>query len=227
MLLRNIPDWNNCSICTCNYPIEKIPSYSLNAVNSSVSRLSQYIVVCKHQNCYIFRDIKHTVSTWLDGLGWMSRLPNELRSFAGTGQGRKLVFFYALFVCGNMSIYFSTYNTEQDKSHRSTCPMALLFYAVMVSTLLLYAFNLVGILVALLGRSATKIILLIIRIMMCQIKKGFLTFYFSPQFFIGRKIQLVFRSEELFISVQDRIFCNIFIRVRAENNSQRRIVIRS
>ena len=105
--------------------------------------------------------------------------------------------------------------------------MALLFYAAKVSTLFLYVFNLVGILVALLGRSATKIILLIIRIMMCQIKKGFLTFYFSPQFFIGRKIQLVFRSEELFISVQDRIFCNIFIRVRAENNSQRRIVIRS
>ena len=69
--------------------------------------------------------------------------------------------------------------------------MALLFYAAMVSTLLLYAFNLVGILVALLGRSATKIILLIIRIMMCQIKKGFLTFYFSPQLLIGRRIQLV------------------------------------
>ena len=64
--------------------------------------------------------------------------------------------------------------------------MALLFYAAMVSTLLLYVFNLIGILVAFLSRSATKIILLIIRIMMCQIKKCFLTFYFGPQHLIGR-----------------------------------------
>lgn len=67
-------------------------------------------------------DNNDIVSTWLDGLGWMSRLPNELRSFAGTGQGRKLVFFYALFVRGNMSIYFFTYNAEQDKSHRLNLP---------------------------------------------------------------------------------------------------------
>ena len=46
----------------------------------------------------------------------------------------------------------------------STCSMALLFYAAKVSTLFLYVFNLVGILVAFLSRSATKIILLIIRI---------------------------------------------------------------
>ena len=39
----------------------------------------------------------------------------------------------------------------------STCPMASLFHAAMVSTLLLYVFNLVGILVAFLSRSATKL----------------------------------------------------------------------
>ncbi len=58
--------------------------------------------------------------------------------------------------------------------------MALLSHAAMVSTLLLHVFNLIGILVAFLSRSATKIILLIIRIIMCQIKKCFLTFYFGP-----------------------------------------------
>lgn len=36
--------------------------------------------------------------------------------------------------------------------------MALLFYAAMVSTLLLYVFNLVGILVAYLSRSAIKLL---------------------------------------------------------------------
>ena len=42
--------------------------------------------------------------------------------------------------------------------------MALLFYAAMVSTLLLYVFNLVVILVALLGWSATKLFLPILLI---------------------------------------------------------------
>ena len=55
-------------------------------------------------------------------------------------------------------------------------------------------------------------------------EKLLLTFNFRSQFFFTWKVQGVLRSEKLFIAMQDGELGYIRIRIRTENNPQRRIV---
>ncbi len=79
------------------------------------------------------------------------------RSFAGTAQSRKSVLLQVLSVCGNLSTCFSTYHTAgRRETIVSTCSPLPNRFMIKVSTQ--YTVNLVGILVACLGRSPIKLL---------------------------------------------------------------------
>lgn len=91
----------------------------------------------------------------------MSGSRAHFRSFAGTALSRKSALLQVLSVCGNLSTCFSTYNTAGNTAGRreaivSTCSPLLDRFMIKVSTQ--YTINLVGILVAYLGRSAIKLL---------------------------------------------------------------------
>lgn len=87
----------------------------------------------------------------------MSGFRTYFRSFAGTAQSRKSVLLQVLSVCGNLSTYFSTYHTAgMREATVSTCSPLLGRFMIKVAAQ--YAVNLVGILVAYLGRSPIKLL---------------------------------------------------------------------
>ena len=88
----------------------------------------------------------------------MSGFRTHFRSFAGTALSRKSALLQVLSVCCNWSTCFSTYNTAgRRESIFSTCSPLHDRFVIKVSTQ--YAVNLVGILVAYLGRSAIMLLL--------------------------------------------------------------------
>nr|DAO85933.1 MAG TPA: hypothetical protein [Caudoviricetes sp.] len=88
----------------------------------------------------------------------MSEFRTHFRPFAETAQSRKSALLQVLSVCGNWSTCFSTYNTaDRREAIVSTCPPLLSRFMIKVSPQ--YAVNLVGILIAYLGRSPIKLLL--------------------------------------------------------------------
>lgn len=87
----------------------------------------------------------------------MSGFRTHFRPFAGTALSRKSTFLHPLSVCGNWSTCFSTYNTAGwREAIVSTCSPLPNQFMIKVSTQ--SPINLVGILVAYLGRLPIKLL---------------------------------------------------------------------
>ena len=88
-------------------------------------------------------------------------IPGTFPFVCGNCSKPKIGALQVLSVCGNLSTCFSTYNTAGNTAGRreaivSTCSPLLDRFMIKVSTQ--YTINLVGILVAYLGRSAIKLL---------------------------------------------------------------------